>query len=113
MVGREKVRLPHVTARGGLEVQAQRELQIAYVAGLAGDLSEGGKVGRIEAGATPVRVVKDVERLGAELDSGLLREGNLLEETGVPIDEAGVVDHVAQPGRLRFDRARGPLRPNQ
>src|SRR5664279_4853815 len=70
---------PAPVTASALEEQAQRKLQIADVAGLAGDLSEGGKVGRIEAGAVPIRVVEDVERLGAELNSGLLREGDLLE----------------------------------
>src|ERR1019366_404010 len=97
----------------GLEVQAQRKLQIAHVAGLAGDLSEGGKVGRVEAGATPIRVVGEVERLGAELHAGVLRDGKLLEEPRIDVVEAGVVDHVAEAGSLRIEGARGWLRPQQ
>jgi hypothetical protein len=54
----ERVRFP--CPRGvASEEQAQRELQVAHVAGLAGDLSEGGKVGRVEVGVAPVRVVEE------------------------------------------------------
>src|SRR5260370_40632903 len=92
-----------------LEEQAQRKLDISHVARLTGDLTECGKVGRVEAGAVPVRVVEDVERLGAELHAGLLRERELLEETDVPVHEARVVDHVPESCRLRVERVLGGL----
>ena len=82
----------------GLELRPQRELKVPFAA-FGCNLAERG-TRRIEihaatAGATPVRVVPDVEGFGAELEVYPLIHRNLLEQTHVPVLESRLIDDVA------------------
>ena len=74
---------------------------------LPGDFAERG-AGRIESGAAQVRVVQDVEGLGAELHSVLLGDREGLEESQIPVLQARIVDNVANV-ILLHERALGRL----
>ena len=73
-------------------------MQVTHVAGLARGLAESRQVRRVEAGVAPVRMVENVERLSAELKSGTFRDGELLEQTQVPVKKARLVKKVARAG---------------
>jgi hypothetical protein len=83
------------------EMIAKRKLQVAGEAGFRGDFSERRRRG-IEkaAGASagckscPVRMIVDIERLGAELQAVPFVERELLVQTEVPVLEAGTVNGV-------------------
>src|SRR5258707_3514076 len=91
-----------------LEVEAERELEIALAAAYAGgfgqDLAEGGAVVGIEAdvggaaaaaATAPVRVVDEIEGFGAELEADVFFNRERFEQAEVPVLVAGLIDDVA------------------
>src|SRR5438105_4856923 len=87
----------------GLEVEAQRKLQITGVVVLARYLHECCPIGRVgtdavtAVGVAPVGMIEHVERFGAELEADALGDREFLEQPHVPIVETRVVDQVANP----------------
>src|SRR5579863_4276556 len=78
----------------GSEVSAQRKLQVADIAGLAGDLAEA-RAGRVIVHAAPVGVVGGIEGFRAELHSGVaFPDREVLEQTQVDVVKARVVNVV-------------------
>src|SRR6266849_8177804 len=111
-----------------LEIQAEGELQVALAATNATALGEyfpERGTGRVEADigcaaaaatAAPIRVVDEVVRLGAELETCFLGNGERLEQPEVPVLVSGLVDQVANAlgvessgRRLGKDRGVEPL----
>src|SRR5271157_1735087 len=89
-----------------LEVKAQRKLQVSCQARLAGHFPERGR-SRIERRhSAPVGMVRKIESLRAEFESGPLVDGELLIQAGIPVLETRLVDFVAN-ARLQVEGARG------
>src|SRR5712691_3912759 len=86
-----------------LEIGAERELQVALAASDAAPL--GGHFSKIRASRVkghaaaaapaPIRVVDEVERFSAELETCFLGNGERLEQPEVPVLVSGLVDKVA------------------
>jgi len=78
-----------------LEREAQGKLQVT-LAGFVSDLAEGRLVVSVHAQAAniPVGMVDKVERFSTEFETGLLGDHELLEETDVPVLEAGLIDDI-------------------
>lgn len=102
-----------------LEIEAQRELQIALAAADATSLGqyfpEGIEVGGVKsdiggpaapAPAAPIRMVEKVEGLGAELKSSLLVNAEVLEKSEIPVLISGLVDEVANTLSVECTRSR-------
>src|SRR5690242_4500345 len=75
------------------------------IAALAGDFSECA-AGRVRVGSAPVRMIDDIEQLGAELQALFFRYGEVLADPQVPLPEAGVPQNIA---RLLPESAGGRL----
>src|SRR5260370_1378925 len=95
--------------RAVLEIGAERKLQVAFASTNAATLGKyfpergaGGVEADIgcpaaTATAAPIRVVDEVVRLGAELETCFLGNGECLEQSDVPVLESRLVDKVADP----------------
>src|ERR1043166_9164112 len=93
-------------------MEPQRELQLAMVAVLPRHLHERIQGGGIGPDAVPVRVIKGIVGLGAELEARGFANFEVLEQTQIPILETGVVDLIAN-AVLVVERALGRLAPLQ
>ena len=88
----QKTKGPPLTADGGpsfveygLELQAERELNVALATGLsAGHLAELG-VANVVVGCAELRGIRKIEALGSELESPAFGEREVLEEREVEI----------------------------
>ena len=111
--------LHYFAGQPSLEVEAQRELQIALAAADATSLgkyfSESIEIGGVKsdirgpiapATAAPIRMIDKVEGLGAELKPSLLINGKVLEEPEIPVLVSGLVDEVANPLSVKRTRSR-------
>jgi hypothetical protein len=87
-----------------LEIEAQRELQIAlataHPSAFCEHFSEGIEIGGIEsdvrctvasAPTAPVGMVDEIESFGAELKASLLTNSEILEESNVPVLVTGLL----------------------
>jgi len=109
---RDTLSLTVMPARSELEFKRELDIALATAsraASLGGDFSEG-RACRIElhaaaASATPIGMVPDVKRFGAELKPDLLADRDYLEQAEVPVLESGLVNDVAH--ALRVERPGG------
>src|SRR5260370_39505690 len=79
-----------------LEVSAERQLQVANIARLTGNLPKG-TAGRVQIHAAPIGVIERGECLGEELKASSLVDREFFEHLKIPAAESGTVDFVASP----------------
>src|SRR5262249_24668539 len=98
-----------------LEVQLQAKRQRGHRSGSACNASETGTAtAEVRIGITPVRMVRGVEGLEAELQVSAFRKVEVLEQRSVPLNQSRP-DHHITPGRAegaeRLQLKRGGIEP--